>query len=256
MRLIGKVVVVTGGARGIGHAIAERFGAEGARVVIADQSLEAASEAASTLPHEAFAVFVDVSSTSSIKEMVEQVAQRAGGIDVLVNNAGVFDMAPLLEVGEESFDRLFTVNVRGLFFVLQAVARHMIATGRRGSIVNLASQAGRRGEAPSSVYAATKAAVISITQSAALALIKQGIRVNAIAPGVIDTPMFTHVDSLYAKLEAIPLGAMKERTAQAVPFGRLGRPDEVAAAAVFLASADAEYIIGQTINVDGGNVLS
>lgn len=256
MSLIGKVVVVTGGARGIGRAIAERFGAEGARVVIADQSLEAAAEAASALPHGAFAVFVDVASTSSIREMVEQVAQRAGGIDVLVNNAGVFDMAPLLEVGEESFDRLFTVNVRGLFFVLQAVARHMVETGRRGSIINLASQAGRRGEAPSSVYAATKAAVISITQSAALALIKQGVRVNAIAPGVIDTPMFTHVDSLYAKLESIPLGAMKERTAQAVPFGRLGRPDEVAAAAVFLASADAEYIIGQTVNVDGGNVLS
>lgn len=256
MSLIGKVVVVTGGARGIGRAIAERFGAEGARVVIADQSLEAAAEAASALPHGAFAVFVDVASTSSIREMVEQVAQRAGGIDVLVNNAGVFDMAPLLEVGEESFDRLFTINVRGLFFVLQAVARHMVETGRRGSIINLASQAGRRGEAPSSVYAATKAAVISITQSAALALIKQGVRVNAIAPGVIDTPMFTHVDSLYAKLESIPLGAMKERTAQAVPFGRLGRPDEVAAAAVFLASANAEYIIGQTVNVDGGNVLS
>ena len=256
MSLIGKVVVVTGGARGIGRAIAERFGAEGAHVVIADQSLEAAAEAASALPHGAFAVFVDVASTSSIREMVEQVAQRAGGIDVLVNNAGIFDMAPLLEVGEESFDRLFTVNVRGLFFVLQAVARHMVETGRRGSIINLASQAGRRGEAPSSVYAATKAAVISITQSAALALIKQGVRVNAIAPGVIDTPMFTHVDSLYAKLESIPLGAMKERTAQAVPFGRLGRPDEVAAAAVFLASADAEYIIGQTVNVDGGNVLS
>ena len=132
----------------------------------------------------------------------------------------------------------------------------MIETGRRGSIVNLASQAGRRGEAPSSVYAATKATVISITQSAALALIKQGVRVNAIAPGVIDTPMFTHVDSLYAKLESIPLGTMKERTARAVPFGRLGRPDEVAAAAVFLTSTDAEYIIGQTINVDGGNVLS
>jgi len=256
MSLIGKVVVVTGGARGIGRAIAERFGAEGARVVIADQSLEAAAEAASALPHEAFAVFVEFASTSSIREMVEQVAQRAGGIDVLINNAGVFAMAPLLEVGEESFDRLFAVNVRGLFFVLQAVARHMIETGRRGSVINLASQAGRRGEAPSSVYAATKATVISITQSAALALIKQGVRVNAIAPGVIDTPMFTHVDSLYAKLESIPLGAMKERTAQAVPFGRLGRPDEVAAAAVFLASADAEYIIGQTVNVDGGNVLS
>ena len=256
MSLHGKVVVVTGGARGIGRAIAERFAHEGARVVVADQSLSAASEAASTLRHEAFAVAVDVASTSSIRAMVEAVARRADGIDVLVNNAGVWDMAPLLDVDEASFDRLFAINVRGLFFALQAVARHMVETGRRGSIINLASQAGRRGEAPSSVYAATKAAVISITQSAALALIKQGVRVNAIAPGVIDTPMFDQVDARFAKMEAIPLGAMKQRTAGAVPYGRLGRPDEVAAAAVFLASADSEYVVGQTLNVDGGNVLS
>ncbi len=256
MTLEGKVAVVTGGARGIGRAIAERLAHAQARVVIADRAVEAAADVAVALPNDAFAVGVDVGANVSIVSMVEEVTRRAGGIDILINNAGVFDMQPLLDVTEDSFDRLFAVNVRGLFFTLQAVARQMVATGRRGTIVNLASQAGRRGEAPSAIYAATKATVISLTQSAALALIKQGIRVNAVAPGVIDTPMFDHVDSLFASLENIPIGAMKQRTARAIPYGRLGTPAEVADAIVFLAGEESGYIVGQTLNVDGGNVLS
>ena len=146
--------------------------------------------------------------------------------------------------------------MEGVFFVLQAVARLMVRDGGGGCIINMASQAGRRGEAASAIYAATKAAVISLTQSAALALIKDRIRVNAIAPGVIDTEMWDRVDALYARQFGLPLGEKKRQVGLAVPYGRMGRASEIASAALFLASTEAEYIVGQTLNVDGGNVLS
>ncbi|GJG87525.1 sorbitol dehydrogenase [Gemmatimonadetes bacterium T265] len=256
MRLQDKVAVVTGGTGGIGQAIARLFADEGARVVVADVSADAARAVAGELPNDSFGVGVDVASVPSIAAMVDEVVATAGGIDVLVNNAGVFGMEPLLEVTEEGYDRLFAVNVRGFFFVLQQVARHMVETGRRGVIVNTASQAGRRGEAHSAVYAATKATTISLSQSAALALVDKGIRVNAIAPGVVDTPMWARVDALYAEKDGIPLGEKTRQVRAAIPYGRLARPEEVARAALFLASDEAEYIVGQTLNVDGGNVLS
>jgi D-sorbitol dehydrogenase (acceptor) len=256
MRLSGKLAIITGGARGIGRAIAERYALEGARVVVADIDLQEATSVAKQLPNAAIAARFDVSSRESIVGLVERAVAEVGRIDILVNNAAIFDLAPILEVTEDAFDRLFDVNVRGLFFMMQATVRQMIDGGRRGVVVNIASQAGRRGEPESAVYAATKAAVISLTQSAALALTKHGVRVNAIAPGVVDTPMWDQVDALYARLESLPPGEKKRRVGAAVPFGRMGRPDEIAGAAAFLASPDAEYIIGQTFNVDGGNVLS
>jgi D-sorbitol dehydrogenase (acceptor) len=179
-----------------------------------------------------------------------------GVVRVLYNNAAVFDLAPLLESGEASFDRLFAVNVKGMFFVMQAALRQMVEAGVQGAVVNLASQAGRRGEALVSHYCATKAAVISYTQSAALAMAPYGIRVNAIAPGVIDTPMWTTVDALFARHEGLPLGEKKAAVGKAVPLGRMGVPSDVAGAAVFLASDEAAYITAQTLNVDGGNVMS
>ncbi len=157
---------------------------------------------------------------------------------------------------EKSWDIQFAVNTKGLFFTLQAVAKQMIAQGRGGKIVNFASQAGRRGEALVSVYCASKAAVISITQSAGLDLIKYGINVNGIAPGVVDTPMWDHVDSLFAKYENRPLGEKKRLVGESVPFGRMGVPEDQTGAAVFLASSDADYIVAQTLNVDGGNWMS
>jgi len=159
-------------------------------------------------------------------------------------------------VSEASFDRMFAVNTKGLFFTLQAVAKRMIARGRGGKIINFSSQAGRRGEALVSAYCASKAAVISLTQSAGLDLIKHRINVNGIAPGVVDTPMWDHVDSLFARYEGRPLGEKKRLVGEAVPFGRMGRPDDHAGAAVFLASADADYVVAQTLNVDGGNWMS
>jgi NAD(P)-dependent dehydrogenase (short-subunit alcohol dehydrogenase family) len=182
-------------------------------------------------------------------------------LDILVNNAGIFDLAPIVEITRASFLRAFAVNVEGLLFTLQAAARQMIAqgeggTGQGGKIINLASQAGRRGEALVAVYCASKAAVISLTQSAGLDLIKHGINVNAIAPGVVDNGHWDHVDSLFARYEGWALGEKKRVVGRSVPIGRMARPDEIGGLATFLASADADYIVAQTYNIDGGNWMS
>jgi NAD(P)-dependent dehydrogenase (short-subunit alcohol dehydrogenase family) len=257
MKLKDKIALVTGGARGIGAAIADRYVAEGARVAIADISLAQAEETAARHGDKGFAVALDVTKTVSIEAAVDRVVQRWGGVDILVNNAAIFDMAPIVEVTEVSFyDRVFGVNVKDLFFTLQAAAKRMIARGQGGKIINMASQAGRRGEGLVAVYCASKAAVISLTQSAGLDLIKHRINVNGIAPGVVDTPMWAEVDALFAKYEHRPLGEKKRLVGEAVPFGRMGLPDDHAGAAVFLASSDSDYVVAQTLNVDGGNWMS
>ncbi len=255
MKLRGKRAIVTGGARGIGRAIAEGFLDEGAEVTIADLNAAAAKETAATLGAKASGLTLDVTDRASIDAMVETVS-AAGPIDILVNNAAIFDMAPIVEITEESYDRVFAVNVKGLLFTLQAVARQMIAQGRGGKIINLSSQAGRRGEALVAVYCASKAAVISLTQSAGLDLIRHGINVNGISPGVVDTPMWDEVDALFAKYEDRPIGEKKRLVGEAVPCGRMGRPEDHVGAAIFLASAESDYVVAQTFNVDGGNWMS
>ncbi len=256
MKLKDKVAVITGGAQGIGAAIARAYAAEGAHVVIADVALDTARSLASDLGGKAMGIHLDVRDRASIDAMISEVETQLGGIDILVNNAAVFDMGPLLDITETSFDRQFDINVKGLLFTLQAVAKQMIAQGRGGKIINMASQAGRRGEPLVAVYCATKAAVISLTQSSGLALIKHGINVNGIAPGVVDTPMWDQVDSLFAKYENLPLGEKKRQVGLAVPMGRMGRPEDYGGAAVFLASTEADYVLAQTLNVDGGNWMS
>ena len=256
MRLAGRTALITGGSGGIGRAIGKRYVDEGATVVLADLDRAAADRAAAEIGNGAFGIGLDVTSAESIAAAVEAVVARAGGIDILVNNAAVFDMAPVVEVTRPSFDRIFDVNVKGLFFTLQAVAKAMIARGKGGRIINIASQAGRRGEALVSVYCASKAAVISLTQSAGLDLIKHRINVNGIAPGVVDTPMWDTVDALFARYEGLPVGEKKRRVGLAVPYGRMGKPDDLAGAAVFLASDDADYVVAQTFNIDGGNWMS
>ena len=256
MKLEGKVAIVTGGARGIGASICRRYADEGARVAVADILGDEAEALAREIGRGALGVQLDVTRRASIDAMVESVTAQAGGIDILVNNAAIFEMAPLLEITEASFDKQFAVNVKGLLFTLQAVAAQMVKQGRGGKIVNFASQAGRRGEPLVAVYCASKAAVISITQSAGLALIKERINVNGIAPGVVDTPMWDQVDALFAKYEGLPLGEKKRQVGRAVPYGRMGVPEDLTGAAVFLASADADYVVAQTLNVDGGNWMS
>lgn len=261
MKLTNKVAVVTGGAKGIGLAIAKRYLAEGASVVVADIDAAAIDEAVSQLrqgvgAERVLGVELNVCESASIDAMVAQVQARFERIDILVNNAAVFDLAPVLEVAEASFDQQFAVNTKGLFFTLQAVAKAMVDQGQGGKIINMASQAGRRGEALVSVYCASKAAVISLTQSCGLDLIKHGINVNGIAPGVVDTPMWETVDALFARYENRPLGEKKRLVGEAVPFGRMGLPEDHTGAAVFLASQDSDYVVAQTLNVDGGNWMS
>jgi D-sorbitol dehydrogenase (acceptor) len=258
-RLSGRHALLTGAGGGIGLAVAEAFVREGARCTIADiAATPSAAAQALIAAHDTQAAYIaaDVTRSADIAALVGAARQRFGTIDILFNNAAVFDLAPLLESSEAMYHKLFAVNVQGMFFVMQAVLAQMVEAKAAGSVINLASQAGRRGEALVSHYCATKAAVISYTQSAALAMAPHGIRVNAIAPGVIDTPMWAHVDALFAKHEGLAPGEKKAAVGRAVPLGRMGRPDDIAGAAVFLASADAGYITAQTLNVDGGNVMS
>ena len=261
-RLDGKVAVVTGAARGIGLAIAARYVAEGATVVIGDLNEAGARAAAAGIGSACSGMALDVTRQDSIDAMVAAVVAAHGRLDILVNNAGIFDLAPTLEITRESYRRVYAVNVEGLLFTLQAAARQMIAQGRpadggaAGKIINFASQAGRRGEALVAIYCSTKAAVISLTQSTGLDLIRHGINVNAIAPGVVDNEHWDHVDASFARYENLAPGEKKRRVGAAVPFGRMARPDEIAGLAVFLASPDADYIVSQTYNIDGGNWMS
>ncbi|WP_321935059.1 L-iditol 2-dehydrogenase [Paraburkholderia sp. J8-2] len=257
-RLQDKVAVLTGAASGIGEAVAQRYLDEGARCVLVD--VKPADAVAPTLatayPERVLAISADVTHREDIERIVLSAVERFGRIDVLFNNAALFDMRPLLDESWDVYDRLFAVNVKGMFFLMQAVARHMVEQGQGGKIINMSSQAGRRGEALVSHYCATKAAVLSYTQSAALALAPHRINVNGIAPGVVDTPMWEQVDALFARYEHRPLGEKKRLVGEAVPLGRMGLPEDLTGAALFLASADADYITAQTLNVDGGNWMS
>jgi galactitol 2-dehydrogenase len=255
-RLDGKSALITGAARGIGRAFAEAYAAEGAAVAIADINMAAAEAAAKGIGPQAYAVHLDVTDQASIDGAVKAVEARQGGLDILINNAALFDLAPIVEITRDSYDRLFRINVAGTLFMLQAAARLMIARGKGGKIINMASQAGRRGEALVGVYCATKAAVISLTQSAGLDLIRHGINVNAIAPGVVDGEHWDHVDSMFAKHENLKPGEKKRAVGAAVPFGRMGTAADLTGMAIFLASPEADYIVAQTYNVDGGNWMS
>lgn len=256
VRLKGKSALITGSARGIGKAFAQAYLREGATVAIADINLEAAEKTAAALGNGAYAVKLDVTDLASIDAAVKAVEARTGGLDILINNAALFDAAPIVEITRASYEKLFAVNVAGTLFMLQAAARSMIARGKGGRIINMASQAGRRGEALVAIYCATKAAVISLTQSAGLDLIKHRINVNAIAPGVVDGDHWDGVDALFSKYENRPLGEKKKLVGESVPYGRMGRAEDLTGMAVFLASDEADYIVAQTYNVDGGQWMS
>jgi len=255
-RLAGKSALITGAARGIGRHFAQAFVNEGARVAIADIDLERAKETADEIGTQAIAISMDVTNQESIDRAVDQTVKAFGGIDILINNAAIFTAAPISEISREDYQRVFDVNVSGTLFTMQAVARHMIERGQGGKIINMASQAGRRGEALVAVYCATKAAVISLTQSAGLNLIRHGINVNAISPGVVDGEHWDGVDAFFAKYENKQPGEKKREVGAGVPYGRMGKPEDLSGMAVFLASDEANYIIAQTYNVDGGQWMS
>ena len=249
-RLQDKVAFITGAARGIGYAFARRYVSEGARVIIGDIDIERARQAAETLGKDALAIKLDVTDQVSIDAAVSEAVGAFGRIDILINNAAVFTAAPVVEIDRTDYARTFDINVAGTLFTMQAVARHMIERGGGGKIINMAS------EALVAVYCASKAAVISLTQSAGLNLIKHGINVNAIAPGVVDGEHWDGVDAFFAKYENKAPGQKKKEVAQAVPYGRMGRAEDLTGMAVFLATEEADYIVAQTYNVDGGNWMS
>lgn len=258
-RLASRHALLTGAGGGIGLAVAEAYLAEGASCTVADlaaQPSAALDAVISQYPSQLQYVRADVTDGESVRLLLAAAQRRFGPIDILFNNAAVFDMAPLLESDLAMYQRLFDVNVKGMFLVMQQVLQSMRDAGRTGSIINLASQAGRRGEALVAHYCASKAAVISYTQSAALAMAPHGIRVNGIAPGVVDTPMWGHVDSLFARYEGLQPGEKKRAVGLAVPLGRMGTPADLTGAAIFLASDESAYITAQTLNVDGGSVMS
>jgi D-sorbitol dehydrogenase (acceptor) len=262
-RLSGRHALLTGAGGGIGLAVARAYLLEGARGTVVDLRPDAPDALRVLMADHGDRlqyVAADVADTAQIEKTIAAAHARFGPIEILFNNAAIFDLAPLLDSDEAMYERLFAVNVKGMFFVMQKVLAQMVAGGEkmrgRGAVINMASQAGRRGEALVAHYCATKAAVISYTQSAALAMAPHGIRVNAIAPGVIDTPMWANVDALFARYEGLEPGEKKVAVGKAVPLGYMGRPDDIAGAAVFLASDESAYITAQTLNVDGGNVMS
>ncbi len=256
MRLRGKTALITGAARGIGLEVARAYLAEGASVTLADINLAAAQKSAAALGPQAHALQMDVTSQASIDAGFAQAIETMGHLDILINNAALFSAAPIAEITRADYDKLFAVNVAGTLFCTQAAARHMISRGQGGKIINMASQAGRRGEGLVAVYCATKAAVISLTQSAGLDLIRHGINVNAIAPGVVDGEHWDGVDAFFAKYENKAPGQKKQEVGAAVPFGRMGTAADLTGMVIFLATEEAKYIVAQCFGVDGGNWMA
>lgn len=255
MRLLGKAAIVTGAGRGIGRAVALALAREGADVLVAEVNPETGARTAAevrALGRKGLPTTTDVTRLDQIEAMVDTAAASFGRLDILVNNAGILKVQDLFALNETDWDRTFAVNAKGLFFCLQAAARRMREQGG-GAIVNVASIAGRGGRPIMVDYAATKAAVISITRSAAIALAPHRIRVNAVCPGMVDTAMWEHIDDVWGmQMQGLPKGEQMRRRLQSVPLGRMEQPEDVAKAVVFLASEEADYITGQALNVCGG----
>ena len=262
-----KIVIITGSGQGIGRGVATRFAQEGAHVVVAEYNKANAEEAAHELSEigaEALAYPIDIGDTDQIEQMIKDVVEKFGRIDALVNNAGVNKTTFLLDVTPTDWDFVQRVNQKGLFFCLQAVAKQMIAqipdevkqAGRAdrsyGKIVNFSSVAGRSGRPYAAEYSAAKWAVISITQSAALAFAPYNINVNAVCPGLVPTPMWDYIDKTQAARFGMQPGQWMENSIEKIPLKRGGTPEDIAAAVSFLCSSDADYITGQALNVDGG----
>jgi len=249
VRLANKVAIVTGAARGIGFAAAQRFAAEGAAVMLADLAASEGEEAAARLRQQgARAEFdaCDVGDRNGVEALVQRTVRVFGQLDILMANAGITAAAQLVNAEEADFDRVIRTNLKGVFLCGQAAARQMIRQGRGGAIVNTSSVAAELGMASEMAYPASKGAVRSLTKAMAVSLAPHGIRVNAIGPGSIETPM---VKSMWA---ADP--ELRRQMLSRTPLGRLGRPEEIAAVALFLASDDASYVTGQTIYADGGRL--
>ncbi len=257
MRFEGQVVAVTGGAGGIGLGILRYFAREGARVAALDLDYEAAQAAAEELGSRetALALHLDVADKESVQAAIDSILDTWGRIDVWVNNAGVFGVAHIAEAPDlDDWERMLAVNLTGMFLCCQAVARPMMAR-KSGSIINISSIAGKMAFPEEAGYCGTKAGVIGLTRSVAVELAPHGIRVNAICPGNILTPMLESVDERVCLAEGWEPGTFLEKTAKEIPLGYIAEPKDVAASVAFLASDDASYIVGQALTPDGGLVF-
>jgi NAD(P)-dependent dehydrogenase (short-subunit alcohol dehydrogenase family) len=257
-RLDDKVALVTGAGRGIGRAMAVRLAHEGAQVVAADIEARLADDTTAhvaALGRQSLALHVDVSRRADIERMVQRSVDVLGRIDILMNNAGMLRIQEMLEITEADWDFVCNVNLKGAFFVMQAVARQMIRQGSGGKIVNTASISGKQPEPHFLHYGVSKAGVISMTKSAAVALGPYHINVNAVCPGTTVTDMSMMAMHARAERAQVSVEEIIQRRMAALPTGRRNQPEDIAAMAVFLASADADNITGQAYNVDGGAVM-
>jgi NAD(P)-dependent dehydrogenase (short-subunit alcohol dehydrogenase family) len=258
MQFQDKVAIITGAASGMGRAMALAFAAEGATVVVADLNEEGARQVVAEIEGKdgkGLAARVNVANPEESKALVADVVNRYGHLDILINNAGIGLIKEVWNTQPDEWDRIFAVNVKGLFFLAQAAAEPM-RQQRSGRIINLASIAGRRGEALVAAYCASKAAVININQSLALALAPYGVNVNAMAPGVVDTPYWKQVDKQFGAITGKAEGETFRDVANQIPLGRTSVPEDVVPLALFLAGPGANYITAQTYNVEGGMVMS
>jgi 3-oxoacyl-[acyl-carrier protein] reductase len=241
-----RVVLVTGGGHGIGRAICEIFARDGARVVVADRLASGAESVASAIRKEtaaeALPVEVDVRDAASVEAAVQQVIDRFGQIDVLVNNAGIYPNTLVVEMSEAEWDAVFDTNVKGMFLVSRAVARRMIERGEGGRMVNISSGSAKSGRVGAAHYCASKAAVEMFTRVLALELSPHDIVVNAVAPGLIEVPDWSLSDEYINVLIAL------------TPMGRIGQPEDIARAVLYLASPEATFITGSVLSVDGGSL--
>jgi meso-butanediol dehydrogenase/(S,S)-butanediol dehydrogenase/diacetyl reductase len=259
-RLQGRTVLITGAAGGIGAACARRLAAEGARLLLADLDGGAAEKLAQELGQAS--IQADVTRAGDIERMVETAWQRWGRLDVLFNNAGIIQAKPLLDLSETDWDRMMDVNLKAVFFVLQAVARRMIGqdpiagSDIRGKLIQTASIAAYRGGLPLTAhYAATKAAVVSLTRTAAQAFAPHRVTSNCICPGVVQTAMWQQLDSEWTALEGWAPGEAWRRRTAGIPLGRPEQPEDLAGLVAFLVSSDSDYMTGQAVILDGGLVM-
>jgi meso-butanediol dehydrogenase/(S,S)-butanediol dehydrogenase/diacetyl reductase len=257
-KLTGKVAVVTGGARGIGRAIAQRLAQDGASIVVSDIDAaggEAVVAEIVAAGGTAAAIGADVAQEDGPAQLVAQTVDRFGKLDVMVANAGIIQIKPIMELTAADWDRMFMVNVRGVFLCFQAAARQMIAQGQGGRLLATASIAAKRGSPFQAHYQASKSAVVGLVRSAAWEFGPHGITVNCYCPGIVDTDMWQIVDRERGRLLGKQPGQLLKEQAVLSPLGRIEVPDDVAPLASFLASEDSRFITGQAINVDGGVVM-
>jgi sorbitol-6-phosphate 2-dehydrogenase len=254
MLLKDKIAIVTGAASGIGKAIAENYAREGAKVAIADINLEAATKVAKSISKDARGVKVDIADAQSVRLMVGTVESVLGPIDILINNAGVSYITPFLECTETIWDKTIAINLKGTFNCCQAVIEKMLPR-KNGVILNMSSQSGKAGNSHYAAYCASKFGIIGLTQSLAIEFAQENIRVNAICPGVVLTPLWDQMMADYAKKRNMKSEEVKPYFESRIPLGRLCSEQDVADLAVFLASEKASYITGQSINVSGGSIM-